>query len=79
VRYRVSGDASPLTMANHVQQVSAEGAVRRFDGQVSGAMRSATIDVDGHADGPLRALLRPGSYDGSVMSDCEFDVGPLND
>jgi Acetoacetate decarboxylase (ADC) len=79
VRYTVSGDAAPLTMANHVQQVSTEGVVRRFDGEVSGSMRSATIDVDGQADGPLATLLRPGHYDGSVMSDCQFDVGPLND
>jgi hypothetical protein len=79
VSYSLSDDQAPLTMTNHVQQVSTEGVVRRFDGEVSGSMRAATVRVDGRADGPLALLLRPGTYDGSVMSDCRFDVGPLND
>jgi hypothetical protein len=79
VSYSTSGDPTPLAMTNHVQQVSTEGVVRRFDGEVSGSMRAATIEVGGHADGPIALLLRPGTYDGSIMSDCEFDVGPLND
>lgn len=78
VQVAVTGDAAPIEMANHVQQVSTDGTVRQFDGQISGLVRGASIEIDGHADGPLALLLRPGRYDGSVMSDGHFDVGPLN-
>jgi hypothetical protein len=64
-------------MPNRVQQVSTEGVVRRFEGEVTGSLQPATVEVSGRADGPLAALLRPGSYDGSVMTGCRFDVGPL--
>ena len=74
----VTSDAMPLDIPNHVQQVSTDGEVRRFDGTLSGAMRMASVTVDGHADGPLAALLVPGRYDGTVLSDCEFEVGGLN-
>jgi Acetoacetate decarboxylase (ADC) len=79
ISHSLSGEPTPLSMTNHVQQVSTDGVVRRFDGEVSGSMRAATIEVTGHANGPLALLLRPGTYDGSMMSDCQFDVGPLND
>jgi hypothetical protein len=74
-----TGDPTPLTIPNHCQQVSTAGEARRFDGKLSGQMTSATIVVDGKADGPLSALLTPGTYDGTVLTDCEFEVGPLND
>lgn len=41
-------------------------------------MQAGTVHVDGYADGPLSALLRPGGHNATVMSDCQFDVGPLN-
>jgi hypothetical protein len=75
--YRPTGDVAELSMPNHVQQVSTEGLVRRFDGEVTGSLQPATVDVSCHADGPLATLLRAGSYDGSVMTGCRFDVGPL--
>jgi hypothetical protein len=78
VRHQAAGESSPLTIPNHVQQVSIDGAVHRFEGEMSGTMTGATVDVDGHADGPLSALFKPGRYDGSVVTDCRFDVGPLN-
>jgi hypothetical protein len=74
-----AGDAMPLTVPNHIQQVSTDGAVRRFDGELKGSMRSASFEVDGHADGLLATLLRPGRYDGTILTDCDFLVGPLND
>jgi hypothetical protein len=78
IEFQPSGEASPLSIPNHVQQVTTDGVVRRFDGSINGSMTAATVVVAGHADGPVAALLRPGSYDGSIMADCEFDVGPLN-
>lgn len=73
-----SGDPSPVEMPNHVQQVSTAGAVRRFDGAMAGTMWSASVTVDAVAEGPVSALLIPGSYQGSVLTDCTFNVGPLN-
>jgi Acetoacetate decarboxylase (ADC) len=73
-----SGDSTPLDIPNHVQQASTDGEVRRFDGTLSGSMRMASVIVDGQAEGPLSSLLVPGRYDGTVLSDCEFHVGPLN-
>jgi hypothetical protein len=78
VSFEAAGDASPLEVPNHVQQVSTDGEVRSFDGTMTGAMRSATVTVDGHADGPLSSLLIPGHYDGTMLTDCEFNVGALN-
>lgn len=78
VSFETSGDAMPLEVPNHVQQVSTDGEVRGFDGSMTGDMRSASVTVDGHADGPLAALLVPGRYDGTVLTDCEFDVDGLN-
>lgn len=78
VSFEASGDASPVEVPNHVQQVSTDGEVRSFDGLMTGAMRSAAVTVDGHADGPLSSLLVPGRYDGTMLTDCEFSVGPLN-
>jgi hypothetical protein len=77
-RITPSGEPVAVSIPNHVQQVSTDGVVRRFDGSLTGSMTAASIVVDGHADGPLAALLVPGRHDGSVMTDCEFDVGPLN-
>jgi hypothetical protein len=78
VRYEPLGDAMDTTVPNHLEQVSLDGSVHRFDGEMSGAMFAATVDVEGHADGPLSALLVPGRYDGTIISRCTFDVGPLN-
>jgi hypothetical protein len=78
-RITPSGNATTLSIPNHVQQVSTDGVVRRFDGTLTGSMTAATIEVEGHADGPLAALFTAGRYDGSIMTDCEFDVGALND
>jgi Acetoacetate decarboxylase (ADC) len=69
---------SVVTIPNLVQQVSVEGVVRRFGGELTGSMRAGTVTVDGHADGPLAALLAPGSYSATGMRDCEFTVGPLD-
>jgi hypothetical protein len=77
VRYEPVGEANAASVPNHVQQVSTEGIVRRFDGTIAGSMSSARVEVGGHADGPLSALLVPGRYDGTVITSCEFDVGPL--
>jgi hypothetical protein len=78
VSYETSGDISAVTVPNHVEQVSTDGVVRRFDGDLSGSMQTGTVQVDGHADGPLAALLRIGSHDATTMTHCQFDVGPLN-
>lgn len=69
--------AFPASLPSHVQQVSTDGAVGRVDSELAGSLAAAAIHVDGHADGPLAALLRPGHYDGSILRDCEFNVGPL--
>ena len=44
---------------------------------MEGAMRSASGAVDGHADCPLAALLKPGRDDGTMQTDCAFTCGPL--
>jgi hypothetical protein len=77
VRCSPSGDATPTTLPSRVAQASTDGVVGRADGDMSGSLTAATVEVDGHADGPLGALLRPGTYDGALMSDCSFEVGPL--
>ena len=69
---------SVVTIPNLVQQVSVDGVVRRFGGELTGSMRAGTVDVDGHADGPLAALLVPGSHPATGMKDCEFGVGGLD-
>jgi hypothetical protein len=79
VRYEPAGEPSDVSMPNHVEQVSTDGVARRFDGTIAGSMSSASVEIDGHADGPLGALLVPGRYDGTMITNCEFDVGPLND
>ncbi|MBV9486564.1 MAG: acetoacetate decarboxylase family protein [Frankiaceae bacterium] len=73
-----TGNTTALTVPNHIQQVSADGDVRRFDGELNGKMQSATFDVAGQADGPLGALLKSGRFDGTILTDCDFLVGPLN-
>jgi hypothetical protein len=78
VRYGSAGDVAAIVVPNHVEQVSTDGVVRRFDGELSGSMQAGTVHIDGHADGPLSALLRPGSHNATVMTNCQFDVGPLN-
>jgi hypothetical protein len=77
VRCSPSGDPTPTTLPSRVAQASTDGVIGRADGEMNGSLTSATIEVDGHADGPLAALLRPGTYDGALMSDCTFEVGPL--
>jgi hypothetical protein len=79
VTYEPLGDAMETAVPNHLQQVAADGTVHRFDGEMTGSLFAATVNVDGHADGPLASLLVPGKYDGTVISRCSFDVGPLND
>jgi hypothetical protein len=79
VSYEPLGDAMDTSVPNHLQQVAADGTVHRFDGEMSGWLFAATVEVGGHADGPLSSLLVPGRYDGTVISRCSFDVGPLND
>lgn len=76
--YVSGGAAATVSVPNHLQQVTVDGVVRRFDGELSGSMQAGTVHVDGYADGPLSALLRPGGHNATVMSDCQFDVGPLN-
>jgi len=72
-----SGQATPLTIPSNLQQVASDGHVGGCAGTMEGAMRSATVTVDGHADGPLAALLKPGAYDGTIQSECTFTCGPL--
>lgn len=72
-----SGDSTPLVIPSRVQQASTEGWVGRFEGEMAGQMRSATVTVDGKADGPLASLLIPGRYDGTILTGATFDVGPL--
>jgi hypothetical protein len=78
VSYSCAGDISAITVPNHVEQVSRDGVVRRFDGELSGSMQGGSAYVDGHADGPLAALLKVGSHSATVITNCQFDVGPLN-
>lgn len=77
VRCSPSGGTTPTTLPSRVAQASTDGVVGRADGTMNGSLTSATVEVDGHADGPLAALLQPGTYDGALMSDCTFEVGPL--
>ncbi|HTR69071.1 MAG TPA: acetoacetate decarboxylase family protein [Mycobacteriales bacterium] len=71
-------DANRLTVPNHLEQVSTDGAVRRFDGEITGMVRGATIDVDAEAHATLAVLLRSGRYDGTIITDCDFRMGPLH-
>jgi len=73
-----TGEATKQKIPNQVQQVSVDGEVRRFDGQIAGSMQAATVTVDGVAEGPLSTLMVSGSYAGTVLSDCKFEVGALN-
>jgi hypothetical protein len=77
VSYVPAGDTADIAVPNHVQQVSTDGVVRRFDGELTGTMQGGTVQVDGFADGPLAALLALGSHDATIMTDCQFNVGPL--
>ncbi|HEX3823614.1 MAG TPA: acetoacetate decarboxylase family protein [Mycobacteriales bacterium] len=77
VRHAPADDPTPFAAPSLVEQVSTEGLVGRFEAELNGALTATTVEVDGHADGPLAALLRPGRFDGSAMSGCRFDVGPL--
>jgi hypothetical protein len=77
VRIEPTGEATPLTIPSQLQQVGTDGYVGGCEGTMEGAMRSAAITVEGHADGPLASLLKPGSYDGTMQTDCAFTCGPL--
>lgn len=79
VSYEPLGDAMDTSVPNHVQQVATDGSVHRFSGEMTGSLFAATVNVEGRADGPLSTLLAPGRYDGTVISRCRFDVGPLAD
>jgi hypothetical protein len=76
VTVAAAGEPTPLTIPSRLRQVSTGGVVGGCDGSMAGAMRSATVTVEATAAGPLAALLKPGRYDGTVMSDCEFTCGP---
>jgi hypothetical protein len=71
------GDASDLTIPSQLRQAATDGTAGRCEGAMAGAMRSATVLVDGFADGPLGALLKPGRHDATSQSDCTFSCGPL--
>jgi acetoacetate decarboxylase len=79
VTYEPLGDAMETSVPNHLQQVATDGSVHKFSGEMTGSLFAATVNVEGHADGPLASLLVPGRYDGTVISRCTFDVGPLAD
>lgn len=72
-----SGDSSQLAVPNRLEQVTGDGTARRFTGKLTGSFRPARVTVDAQADGPLAGLLHSGSYDGGLMTDCRFAVGPL--
>ncbi|HWC33502.1 MAG TPA: acetoacetate decarboxylase family protein [Mycobacteriales bacterium] len=72
------GETTGAAIPSNVQQVSARGAVRRFTGTMTGSMQPAAVNVDAVAEGPLAALLVSGRFDGTLITDCHFDVGPLN-
>jgi Acetoacetate decarboxylase (ADC) len=74
----LADDASELTVPNHLQQVSTDGDVRRFDGEITGTVRGARIEVEASATGTLGLLLKSGSYDGTMITDCDFRMGALN-
>jgi hypothetical protein len=74
----VTGDPASMTLPNHVQQATTDGAIHRFEGALTGDVASATVEVHSHADGPLAALLRPGRYDASIVTNAVFDVGALH-
>jgi hypothetical protein len=71
------GTPAAAAIPSRVQQASTSGVVRRFDGEIRGALSAAKVVVDGKADGPLAALLMPGTYDGTMIESGAFDVGPL--
>jgi hypothetical protein len=73
-----SGLPNAAAIPSNVQQVSAAGAVRRFTGTMTGAMQPASVNVEGVAEGPLAPLLVSGRYDGTLLTDCAFEVGGLN-
>jgi hypothetical protein len=79
VRYEAAGEPSPVSIPNHVRQVSTAGVAHRFEGTIAGSLSPTRVGVSGAADGPLAALLVPGQYDGTLIADCQFDVGPLID
>jgi hypothetical protein len=79
VRCSVDGAADPVTLPSRVRQVSDDGAIARVDGELTGSMSPATVEVSGEAAGPLASLLRPGRYDGALMQECEFSFGPPSD
>jgi hypothetical protein len=71
------GDMTAMTIPSQLRQVATDGSVGTCTGSMAGGMRSATITVDGRAEGPLAALLKPGRYDGTVLTDSQFTCGPL--
>ena len=77
VHIEPTGDPTALTIPSRLQQAATDGYVGGCEGTMEGAMRSATVTVEGHADGPLAALLKPGTYGGTMQTDCEFTCGPL--
>jgi hypothetical protein len=78
VTFGSSEASAVVTIPSQVQQVSVDGVVRRFRGELTGSMRAGVAHVDGYAQGALAALLQPGGHNATGMSDCSFDVGPLD-
>jgi hypothetical protein len=78
VRFSSDEDSTIVTVPNQVEQVSVDGVARRFGGDLTGSIRPGIAQVDGHADGPLAALLLPGAHNATGIRDCEFVVGPLD-
>jgi hypothetical protein len=72
------GETTQAAIPSNVQQVSAAGAVRRFTGTMGGVTQPAAVNVEGVAEGPLASLLVSGRYDGTLLTDCAFEVGGLN-
>jgi Acetoacetate decarboxylase (ADC) len=78
VRHEPTGSPAPVSLHNKVRQADVDGVSRQFDGTLDGLLQGATVEVRGHADGVLAALIANGTHDGNVMTGCRFDVGPLD-
>jgi hypothetical protein len=78
VSFESTETAEAVTIPNQVQQVSVDGVVRRFNGELTGSMRGGTVEVGGGATGVLSALLKTGTHSATGMINCDFAVGPLD-
>lgn len=81
--WRLTVDASPVgpplpyVMPYTLHQVGADGQPRRFRTRLAGIGRYARVEVEGSAEGPLAALLRPGRHRGAVVRRGWFRAGAL--